>query len=226
MKTEKIDLGFTIDDMEINLDDFNIDFETDFDTEHRYNKPKVFKSMFSQMVKYSNAKKLAADLSLEKDTQTHVIVSGNFIMGDLIEAIITKRMKRVDDLTISTLSLSLDNIASLAILVKGNFVSELNLIVSDYFYSHERRNLINAIYERLDIGNKFQLGVFRLHTKVYQFKFDDMYVTMYGSSNMRSSHNVEQLVIDTSKECYDFYKEFHNDIMNKNSLINKEINKK
>ncbi|MBK8807777.1 MAG: hypothetical protein IPO21_14480 [Bacteroidales bacterium] len=170
-------------------------------------------------------RKTNKDLELRKEQQYHCILSGNFITGELIEALAKKYNLIIEDLTISTLSLSLENIDSMRNLIEGGYVKELNLIVSDYFYSHERQNLINAIFERCDIGNKFQLAVSRIHTKIFQIKTEHIYITIYGSANMRSSQNIEQIVIDTSKETYNFYREFHQEIIDKQSIINKNIEK-
>jgi hypothetical protein len=218
-------LGFKIDDMELNLDNFNIDFDSDYDKEKRYNKPKVVASFFKQKVEYKNAKKLANEVDLlTENSQTHVIVSGNFILGDFIEALIVKNDWLVEDLTLSTLSMSLENIDSINNLIKGKYVNEVNLIISDYFYNHEKNNLINAIFERCDLDNKFQLAIARIHTKISQIKTEcGKYITIYGSANLRSSRNIEQITIDNSEKCYYIYREFHQHLIDNYSIINKNV---
>ena len=79
----------------------------------------------------------------------------------------------VKSLTISTLSLSQNNVDSLYNLLDGGFVEQLNLIVSDHFFSYERENLVEYIYQRLDIDNKFQLSVCNNKTKIVLIESDD-----------------------------------------------------
>ncbi len=220
MNFEKLD--FNLGDIDINIDNFDIDVDSSF-KKKRFNKPKIIKSMFKNGVHYKNAVRLADDIDLKVNEQQHIILGGSFIVGDFIEALIKKRKRFVREMTISTLSMSLENIDSLKNLLEAMVIEKLNLIVSDYFYSHERNNLMNAIKERLDIDECLNLAVSRIHTKIYQMKCDDMYITVYGSANMRSSSNIEQITIDTSKECYDFYKDFHDDILSKQNIVNREV---
>jgi hypothetical protein len=110
---------------------------------------------------------------------------------------------------ISTLSYSQDNIDSLHNLIKGDFIQKLDIIVSDYFFAHERNKLIKETYEKLDIDSIFQLAVAGTHCKTYQFKtIGGKYIVIHGSVNMRSSSNIEQFVIEDNKDLYDFNKEY------------------
>ena len=91
-------------------------------------------------------------------------------------------------MTISTLSLSQDNIDSLANLLDWGYIDELNLIVSAYWFSHERWSLVPYCYERLDKEDKFQLAVAGIHTKTCQFEtLGGKRIVIHGSANLRSS---------------------------------------
>jgi hypothetical protein len=127
-------------------------------------------------------------------------------------------------MTISTLSMSQDNIDSLENLIRGNYVDKLNLIISAYFYSHERNALIPYLYKHLDIDNCFQLAVAGIHTKTCQFKtLGGRYVVIHGSANLRSSGNIEQFTIECNKELYEFYHSIFEDIKKRYKTINKQI---
>lgn len=152
------------------------------------------------------------------------IIDGNFIFGDLIEALITQNDWLVDELTISTLSMSNENVDSLVNLIEGGFVKKINLVVSDYFYSHERRGLMPYIYEQLDVDNMLQVASAGIHTKITLIKTAcGKRIVMHGSANLRSSGNIEQVMIEDSPELFDCNNQWHQAILDKYKTINKSI---
>lgn len=214
--------GFDLED--VNLSDFNL--MDGYEEETRIMKPKLYALKRSQVM-YDNACRLAEDLPWEKEIRYDVIVSGNFIFGDFIEAFIVKNNAKVPRMTISTLSLSQDNVDSLVNLIVGGYVEELNLIVSAYFYSHERGALIPYIYQELDRDNRFQLAVAGIHTKTCHFETTGgKKIVIHGSANLRSSGNIEQFTIEENGELYGFYDEIYNEIINRYATIRKPIRQK
>lgn len=147
-----------LDAPEFDLDTLDILGDDDRE-ETRYSKPRAHNPHRMSFVLYNNAEKLAANLKLGKGERADAIIGGDFIFGDFIEAYITTHDIGCRKLTISTLSLNQNNVDSLRNLIDGGYVSELNLIVSVYFWSNERRVLIPYIYEKLDVADKFQLAV-------------------------------------------------------------------
>jgi hypothetical protein len=100
---------------------------------------------------------------------------------------------------------------------------KLNLIVSDYFFVHNREN-ISYIYEELDINNSFQLGVAGIHTKTVLIELvSGQKIVIHGSANLRSSASVEQIMIETDAYLYDFNYEWQCEILSKYGTINKSI---
>lgn len=214
--------GFDLED--VNLSDFNL--MDGYEEETRIMKPKLYALKRSQVM-FDNACRLAEDLPWEKGIRYDVIVSGNFIFGDFIEAFIVKNNAKVPRMTISTLSLSQDNVDSLVNLIVGGYVEELNLIVSAYFYSHERGTLIPYIYQELDLDNRFQLAVAGIHTKTCHFETaGGKRIVIHGSANMRSSGNIEQFTIEENGELYEFYDGIYNEIINRYATIRKPIRQK
>lgn len=193
----------------------------------RYFAPKKAKDIHHKFLKYKNAEALANDINFNENDRFFVIVDGTFYFGDFIEAFIVKHNIKVKKMTISSLSLNQNNIDSLANLLNGSFVDELNLIVSDYFYQNEKFNLMPYIYQNLDVDNKFQLASASIHTKICIFEtYNGRKFVFHGSANLRSSSNVEQIMLEESKDLYDFNNEFHHNIIETYKTINKSVRRK
>ena len=132
------------------LQDFMPADETE---ETRYTLPKVV-SMKEDYVLYDNAQKMAKELRLGFGERFDAFVSGSFIFGDFIEAYLTTQNACAKKMTISTLSMSQNNVDSLHTLMDKGYIQELNLIISVYFWGNERRSLVPYIYKQLDIGDR------------------------------------------------------------------------
>ncbi len=209
-------------DEEYNLD-FNIDIDLDSDFSTRYIIPNIPKEEKEEHLKYPKAEDLAEKVSLAEGKRFYAIIDGNFYFGDFIEALIVKKDCLVEEMQISTLSMNGNNVDSLENLIKGGYIKKLDLIVSNYFFSHERHKngLVPYIYDKLDIDNKFQLSVARSHCKIAQFKTGPHNIVIHGSANLRSSWNSEQIMIENNKQLYDFNKEHFNAIIDKYKTIDK-----
>jgi len=191
----------------------------------RFIEPHDCKEITKSRVKYANADKMASEMpDFSDQNRIFAIVDGKFIFGDFIEALIVRNNWLVDDLTISTLSMSQDNIDSLANLCNGGYVKSLNLVVSHYYFATERHSLMPYLYETLDIGNKLQLSVASVHTKIAMIKTScGKKITIHGSANLRSSGNIEQFTIENDIEIYDFNYEVHSSIIERHKTIKKEL---
>ena len=210
--------------------DFNFDtefqFSIDFMNKHknRYINPKPHKEISEQKLYYDNAIKLANDILIKENQRAHIILSGNFKMGDFIEAFIQNKNIKTKKLILSTLSMSQNNIDSLFNLVKHGYVESIDLVISDYFFAHERTQLIQYMLDILDVDDKFNMAVAGSHTKICLFEsINKRKYIIHGSANLRSSGCIEQITIEENKELYDFYFEHHNKIIKEYSVINKSI---
>lgn len=200
----------------------NINLNVSF--QNRYIKPPKTKDIPYKKLKYEKAVELVSDIDFQNLDRVFCIVSGNFIFGDFLEAFIVKNNIFVEEMIISTLSYSQDNIDSLQTLIEKGYVQKLDLIVSDYFFAHERNKLIKNTYDQLDVENKFQLASAGSHCKTYQFKTSGgKHIIIHGSVNLRSSSNIEQFVIEDNEDFYNFNKEYQNKIVEKYKTINKSI---
>jgi hypothetical protein len=90
----------------------------------RYIKCQTSKTKF---INYENVEQLSKDIQIFKNERYFCITDGNFIFGDFIEAFLVCRDMKAKELTISTLSLSQDNVDSLYNLLEGDYVENLNL---------------------------------------------------------------------------------------------------
>ena len=211
----------------INIKDFDIKVNIGGRFNSRYMKPKYSPEIPEHKLKYKNAEDLAKDIKMEPDMRYYIVVDGTFIFGDFLEAVLVLNNIRVKSMTIATLSLSQNNIDSLANLIEGGFIEKLNIIISDFYYSHERNGLIPYIYDKLDKDDKFQMAVCSSHMKVNIFETaSGNKVVMHGSANMRSSSNLEQLIIEENKSLYDFNNDLFSKIINKYHTINKSLRSK
>lgn len=191
----------------------------------RYMEPLPGVEVNDENAKYELAEEFATRIGdIQAPDRFFGIVDGKFIFGDLIEALVVNNNWHVEELTISTLGMSEANIDSLATLLQEDRVETLNLCLSEYYYSHERRGLIPYMYQELDIDNRFQVSVAGTHTKMVLMRLDDgRKITMHGSANLRSSGNVEHVMVEADARLYDFAYDTHRRILDEFKLINKAI---
>lgn len=195
--------------------------------ETRYIKPPKCLEIPDRLLKYEYAEQLANDLTIDAGCRYFVIISGNFIAGDFIEALVVKNNWHVKEMTVSTLSMSQGNVDSLGNLTEGGFVDKLNIIVSDYFFGHERSGLMKYIYQELDKNDVLQVAAAGTHCKICNIEtHDGLKVVIHGSANLRSSGNIEQLCVEENPVLYDFNQEVFNSILEKYKTINKSIRRK
>ena len=214
------DLGLSDFDMDMFLDD---DYDvikplkqTPFARVKRHKRPRT--------VKYEYAAQLAKDIGrLEEDEHIFSIISGNFIAGDFIEAWLIENDFIAKEIIIANYSISQENIDSFINIFETDRVERIGLIVSDYFFSHERKNLIEYCVTELADWN-FYIAAAGIHTKITLIKtVCGQHIVIGGSANLRSSRSVEQLTIDNSKVLYDFNREWMSKLLNEYHVNHKSL---
>lgn len=226
---DELELSF-----DLNIDDFSdlsINIEDEFSS--RYIKPPKTNRIGERFLKYKNAETLAKDLQFGKDARFFIIVDGTFYFGDFIEAFLVKNRYKAKRLTISTLSMSNNNVDSFHNLIKAGYIDSLAIIVSDFFYSHTRHTTVKYAYEQLDIDNCFQLAAASTHCKIALIETEcGLKITMHGSANLRSSSNIdnlrsssniEQFQIEENAELYDWNLLVQDSIIETYKTINHEV---
>ena len=175
-------------------------------------------------MRFELAEEMAAQVKPEKGMRVYAIISGRFIAGDFIEAWILTHKIPVKKLTIVTLSMSEANVDSLKNLMVSGYVQNIELLVSDYFYAHERQNLVPYIYQQLDTDNRFQMAACGSHCKVALIETEKgNKVVLHGSANLRSSGNIEQFCIEENESLFDFNATIFSAIIEKYATIRKTI---
>lgn len=219
---DRIDFG--IGDVTIDLGAFDAGVAAPDIISNRYVKPRLYRHVPSYAVKYARATEFVRDMGpkILGGQRVDALISGNFIFGDFFEAFAVEADILIDDLTFTTLSVSQDNIDSLRNLMVGDYLTSLNIIVSDYFWSHNRQNAA-YIYDALDMGDRFQLAVAGIHTKIALLTYEGKKLVVHGSANMRSSRSVEAFTVETNPDLYDFHMAWNRAILDRYATIRKSV---
>ena len=151
-----------------------------------------------QHIKPENARQILPHLPHDAGDRTHCALRGDFVLCDLIPAIIEAR-GRCAHLTIATLGLSSANADQLVRLVACDRIGHITLICSHYFAQVDKATTYRDVVARLDGIAK--IITTRCHAKVICMPTasGDHFV-IEGSANLRSSDNTEQLVIFNDAE--------------------------
>lgn len=130
----------------------------------------------------------------------------------------------VDELTIITLSIGLENIEALSELINKEWVKKINFMVSEYFIRTEKikhTKSIASLEKSTQENENFKVYFTETHQKIVLIKTmnGDKFV-FHGSANMKGSQNYEQLMIENNNMLYDFnYQYFTNLILNQDGRI-------
>jgi len=180
--------------------------------------------MKPQVVCYEYALDFAEQLRLDNETETFAFVSGNFVFGDFVEALVDLGMLSVKRMSLMTLSLNDENIDSIRNIIEWQNVERLDLVVSDYWFAHERKagGLVDYLFDELMIaGLELNVGVAAVHCKTWCIETQNgNFLTIQGSANLRSSRNVEQVHISPSRELFDFVDGFTKKIIDVYNIVN------
>lgn len=220
--------------MEIDLNGPELDFELDFDLEdfnidneepekqERICKPRMDSEAISHLVHFRNAEEFAKQVDLQDGARTFAWVDGNFIFGDIIEALIVTRNILPEEINICSLSMSEENIDSLRTILEYTNIKKLRMLLSGYFYSHEKFGLIPYLYDQLDYKDKFQVAFGNYHGKVITIKTERGHtLVIHGSANLRSSNSIEQIMVEVgNRELHDFNARIITEVCDRFGTIN------
>ncbi len=213
----EFDLIHSLDDLENVTDEVST----------RYVKPVKHKKTNNKNIIFPNAQDLVSKIDMKANEDVFCFVSGDFVFGDFLIAFLEHHDICAEKLTISTLSFDNYNIDGLRHMMDNGYINNINFLISDYFYSHERHKKVKYLYDKLDVDNRLQVGVCRTHTKMTTILTDrGNKIVMHGSANLRSSDNIEQFKIEFNEELYDFCEDFNTKLINKFKSINKSLTNK
>ena len=142
----------------------------------------------------------------EPDGRTHCALRGDFVLCDLIPAIIGQ-YGACADLLIATLGMSAANADTLGTLVARGLIGQLTIVCSHYFREVDKTTTFREVTARLK--GKATLIVTRSHAKIICLPTasGDHFV-LEGSANLRSSDNTEQLTIFNEAALDAFHREW------------------
>ncbi len=190
--------------------------------EARYQFPPASPDVPEHLALYEHAKACAASMELAPGCRHYRVVSGNFIFGDFLEALLVEKHIQAKELTISTYSFSRANVDSLRGLLQTGHVQKLTLIMSAGQFGLEMHDTVAYALEQMDFGNeRFQLVAAGTHCKLACIETArGNKLTIHGSANLRSSGNLEQFVLEEGAEFYDFNMAFQRRIIERFAIIN------
>lgn len=213
---------------DIDLGDMFEDKETEEPTQTTiYTAPVVHRP---QLVTYENAEQFARELVTDGEHETFAFVSGNFVFGDFVEALVSLRRLSVRRMAVMTLSLNDENIDSMRNIIEWEPVERLDLVLSDYWFAHERHagGLVDYLFEQLDVADMaLRVGFAGVHCKTWAIETTDGATwTMHGSANLRSSRNIEQLHITPDRGVFEFVDEFTTRVLDAYDVVNQDARKR
>lgn len=183
------------------------------DPQQRIVKPKINLKEISHATCYENAEEFARQISLAPDERTYAWVNGNFIFGDILPALITARGVNPKSIYIASLSLSAINIEAIQAVLDEAKLERLVILLSGYFYSHEKYNLIPYLYDALGDDDRVQIVFGNYHMKFISLETHAGHVlNIHGSANLRSSNSIEQIIVDQDRAIYAFNRDISESI--------------
>lgn len=155
-------------------------------------------------IRPENALALLPHLPTNPDERTHAVLRGDFVLCDIIPAIIRER-GRCPQLHIATLGMSGANAECLAALHQAGLIGAITICCSVYFRQVDRTATSPEVERHL--GGIAKIIVSRNHAKVICLPTEsgDHYV-IEGSANLRSSDNLEQIAVFNDPDLGDFHR--------------------
>lgn len=195
----------------------------------RYVLPKVYERTVKDPVLYEYAIDFARGFTFEPGYRAMCFVSGNFVFGDILEALVELRKIDVRKVTIQTLSLSQENIDSIwNVCDMSPNLELLRLAIGGYFWAHEHHpgGLVPYMYQELDQADVLDVAFAAIHTKVISVEtVAGHHVVIHGSANLRSSRSIEQFMVECDDSLYQCVEEFADRIFASYSTIDKTKSK-
>jgi hypothetical protein len=166
---------------------------------------KVNRAGIRNLIRPENAAAIVPHLPAGPDERTHALLRGDFVLFDLIPAILGA-LGPIGHLRIATLGMSAANAHGLARLIATGRVERVTLVVSHYFQQVDRTTVYADVCAALAPHGIVPV-VTRNHAKVILLPFRERpdCLVIEGSANLRSSDNVEQIVVFNSAETHDFH---------------------
>ncbi len=193
-----------IEDIEIEGEDLEV--KTALQSKKKWIVTQPRKASFGakNIVKSINATDFAKQIKLPKENeQITCVVSGHFVFGEILSKM-QPQFGRINCLTISTLSMSDDNVDMLAQMIVDGQLDHVNILVSAFWHAHERNGTYKRILDSIHPEN-LKLGVANVHTKIMCIDCDAGLFVISGSANLRSSASYECFDLINNQYLHDWH---------------------
>lgn len=171
------------------------------------------KAMARKLIKPENSDFLIDALPAEGEL-LHCVTCGDFVLGDMVVRLV-ERIGPPKSLTIATLSMSVKNVESFAAMLEQHRDLTLEILVSHYF-----RNTNGEIFTAIEnllvkkFPERFAVRIERSHAKLILFDYPGEAYVIETSANLRSSNNIEQMVVSNSRELLNFHRQWIGEVTN------------
>lgn len=216
------DLDFDIDDFAIIESDEGFSYD-ERPSDVRYWQPRVDKREILRKGNFKYARDFVRNVNLEPDSRTYAWVDGSFIFGDIVEAFADTGILYPKHVIMATLSMSQENIDSLKNCADYYGLEKIDIVLSDYFYSHEKFGLVPYLYRTLDVADRLDVAFAHIHTKIIGIETHmGNKLLIHGSANARSCGAIEQVMCECSPDLFDFNAKIIDELIEKYGVINKK----
>jgi hypothetical protein len=184
-----------------------------------FHEPRVDVEMKEYQINFENASDFASKIRFEKNFRLYSFLRCNFQYIDALFHFFCEHRIKANRLLITTLGLNVEAWGSIVELLEVGAVKQFDLVVSSYFYHHNREivQVIKDEFARLQDEGKCnaQLSVCSNHSKVIAFSTEcGKKFVFHGSANAASSDNIEQVMIEENEQLFDFNCCFFDKIIN------------
>jgi hypothetical protein len=163
--------------------------------------------IFRTLMKPENADQVIDQMPQAEGESLHGVLCGDFVFCDLILRMVD-RLGAPLALTITTLSLSMKNLAGIDAMLTRFPGFPLHLVVSSYFQSTNKEIFI-ALQAMVDakFEDRITLTIGRSHAKLVLIDYGPGAgcIVIETSSNLRSSNCLEQFSIFRERQLHDFH---------------------
>lgn len=195
----------------------------------RYRLPRVYEQTIKRPVLYEYAEEFADGFRFAPDYRELCFVSGNFVLGDVLEALVNLGKVEIRRLTIQTLTFSQENVDSLwNVCDMSPDLESLRIIAGGYFWAHEHKpgGVIPYLLQELDQGDVLDIAFAAIHTKMISIEtVNGHHIVMHGSANLRSSRSIEQMMVECDDNLYAAVEDFADKVFASYSIIDKTRSK-
>jgi len=149
----------------------------------------------------------------KKEETIHIVTQSQFNALTFIPYFLEKEI--VENIIMTTYSISIKSIDTLAGMVDQNLIRSCYVLVSEFIVNLKKKEIIKNLNIEAERSDRFKWGYGANHSKIILIKTKSNYYVIEGSGNLTMNARIEQYILTNSKELFLFHRNW---ILN----INKE----